>query len=69
MGLGILGRFDELSNDMRRGRTVGVTHAEIDDVPPSRSGSGLQRIDLAEDVGGKALDAIEVVGHWRLGCD
>src|SRR5260370_4951610 len=63
MGLGILGCFDELGHDMRRGRTVGISHAEIDDIPPGCSRLSLQRIDLAEDVRGKALDAIEMLRH------
>ena len=63
MGLGILDRFDELGHDVRRGRTVGISHAQVNDVPPGRSRLGLQCIDLAEDVGGKALDAIEILRH------
>src|ERR1700722_18917344 len=47
MGPRILHRFDEFGDDMGRGRSVGVTHAEIDDVAPGGARLGLERIDLA----------------------
>jgi hypothetical protein len=48
---------------MGRGRSVGITHTEINDVAPGSARLGFQRIDLAKDIGGKAFDAIEVFGH------
>ena len=59
----ILHRFDEFGDDMGRGRSVGITHTEIDDVASRGARRRLQRIDLAEDIGGEALDAIELFGH------
>lgn len=42
MGLGLLGRLDELIYDGFGGRTVGVTHTEIDDVFATLAGCCLQ---------------------------
>ena len=63
VGLRVLHRLDELGDDVRRGRAVGIAHAEIDHVAPGGARLGLQRVDLAEDVGRKALDAVEILGH------
>src|SRR6516225_1218925 len=67
MGPRVLHGFDEFGDDVRRGRTIGIAHAEIDNVAPGGPRLGLQRIDLAEDIRGKALDAIEVFGHDAFG--
>ena len=61
--LGVLHRLDQLGDDVRRGRPVGIAHAEIDDVAPLGARLRLQRVDLGEDVGRQALDAIELFGH------
>src|SRR5438128_6098627 len=63
MGLWILDGLDELGDDMRRRRAVGIAHAKIDDVAPRGARLGFQCIDLAENVGRQALDAIELFGH------
>src|SRR5260370_17288024 len=59
MGLGILGCFDELGHDMRRGRTVGISHAEIDDIPPRSSRLTLQPLDLPHTLTGKSLHPLK----------
>ena len=69
VGLRVLHRLDELGDDMRRCRAVGIAHAEIDHVAPGGARLGLQRIDFAEDVRGKALDAIELFGHGGSAAD
>ena len=63
VGLGVLHRLDQLGDDMRRGRPVGVAHAEVDDVAPLGARLRLQRIDFGEDIGRQALDAVELFGH------
>ena len=51
----------------------GFAHAEIDDILGSRACAGLRRIDLGEDIGRQAADAVEVLGHggvpWWKGRD
>ncbi len=63
MGLGVLHRLDQLGDDMRRGRPVGVAHAEVDDVAALGARLRLQPINLGEDVRRQALDAVELFGH------
>ena len=69
VGLRVLHRLDELGDDVRRGRAVRIAHAEIDHVSPGGARLRLQRIDFAEDVGRKALDAIELFGHGSSAAD
>ena len=59
----ILHRFNELGDDVRRRRPVGIAHAEIDDVASGGARLGFQRVDLGKDIRGKALDAIKLFGH------
>ena len=61
--LRVLHALDELGDDMRRGRPVRVAHAEIDHVAPGGARLRLQRVDLGEDIGRQALDAVEFFGH------
>jgi hypothetical protein len=51
----------ELGDDVAGRRHVGIAHAEIDDILAPRAGLRLQIVDDREDVGGQALDPIEVV--------
>ena len=55
---------------MLGGGHVGIAHAQIDDVGATGSGRRLQAVDLGEDVGRQALDAMEVFEHVtnRRGC-
>ena len=64
--LRVLHRLDQLGDDVRRRRAVGIAHPEIDDVAPLAAGLRLQRVDLGEDVGRQALDAVELFRHARL---
>ena len=57
---GFCDRLDQLGDDVRRRRPVGVAHAEIDDVATGGARLRLQRVDLGEDVGRQALDAVEL---------
>src|SRR5690242_8383896 len=41
VGLRVLHRPDEFGHDVRRGRTIGIAHAEIDNVAPGGSRLGL----------------------------
>ena len=50
VGAGIAHRLDQLLHDMRRGRHVGIAHAEIDDVVASRAGLRLELVDLLKHV-------------------
>ena len=63
MGGGLGGDLGQLGDDMRRRRAVGIAHAEIDDVLAARAGRRLHRVDLGEDVGRQAADAVEFVVH------
>jgi hypothetical protein len=58
--------FGKLGDDVGRRRAVGVAHAKIDDVLAPAARGGLHRIDLREDIGRQAADAVEVVGHGRI---
>src|SRR5436190_7731341 len=64
MVAGVPRRLHQLVDDVLRRGLVGVAHAEIDDVLPSRSRLGLEIVDDAEDVGRQPLDPVEVV-HGR----
>jgi hypothetical protein len=48
----VLHRLDQFGDDMRWCGTVGVAHAEIDDVAPGGSRLGFERVDFAEDIRG-----------------
>ena len=63
-------RLDELVDDVLGRGHVGVAHAEIDDVGAAGPRRGLEAVDLGEDVGRQALDAMEFFDHVtnREGC-
>jgi len=61
--LRVLHGLYKLGDDVRRRRTVGIAHPEIDDIVSGSARAGLQRIDLVEDVWGKAFDPVKVLGH------
>ena len=62
MGARVLHRLHQLGDDVRRRRTVGIAHAEVDDVLAGASGARLGRVHLGEDVGRQAADAVELTG-------
>ncbi len=59
MGVFALGDGAELLDDMRRGRPVGIAHAQVDDVLATATSGHLQFGGDIENVGGKAVDARE----------
>ena len=59
MGARIARRLDQLLDDRRRRRLVGIAHAEVDDVAPGRPGLRLHRVDLAEHVRRQAADPVK----------
>ena len=63
MGARVLHRLDQLGDDVRRRRAVGIAHAEIDDVLAGNPGLRLRRVDLGEHVGRQAADAVELTGR------
>ena len=63
VGARVRHRFNEFGNDVRRGGAVRVAHAEIDDVLAGGAGARLGGVDLSEDVGREAADAVEFFGH------
>src|SRR5262249_55982522 len=48
---------------MRRGRHVGIAHAEIDDVVASRAGLRLELVDLLKHVWRQPPDSVEIAVH------
>src|SRR5207253_10379456 len=59
-----LGRdLAELVDDVLWRNSVGIAHAEVDDVLAPRACRRLHRVDFGEDVGRQALDAVEFLGH------
>jgi hypothetical protein len=58
--------LDELLDDVRRRRHVRIAHAEVDDVPALGASLGLELVDALEDVGRKALYAVELFGHDQI---
>ena len=56
-------RLDQLLDDMRRRRHVRIAHAEIDDVGAARARLRLQPVDLLENVGRQAPDAVKFAVH------
>ena len=45
-------------------RHIRIAHAEIDDVGPPGARRRLEPVDLLEDIGRQALDAVKIVCHW-----
>ena len=66
MRVGLGGDFAELVDDMLRRGQVGVAHAEIDDVTPGLARGMAQGVDLRDDIGRQALDAVEFVRHGAV---
>ena len=62
MGARVLHRLDQLGDDVRRRRAVGIAHAEVDDVLAGAARLRLGRVDLGEHVGRQAADAVELTG-------
>ena len=60
VGARIADRLDQLVDDRPRRRAVRVAHAEVDDVVAGGARRRLHRVDLAEDVGRQAPDAVEL---------
>ena len=60
VGLRVARRLDQLVDDVGRRRQVRVAHAEVDDVATGGARLRLQLVDLGEDVGRQAPDAVEL---------
>ena len=58
--LGILRGFDQLGDDVLRGRQVGIAHAEVDDVLTAGRALVLRSLTTA-NIWGQALDPVEIV--------
>ena len=65
-GLGVAGGLDQLVDDVLGRRHVGIAHAEVDDVDALGAQARLEAVDLLEDVGRQASDAVEIGGHVQL---
>ena len=63
VGTRIAGGFDQLVDDVRRRRHVGIAHAEIDDVFAARARSRLKAVDLFEDVRRQTPYTVEFALH------
>jgi hypothetical protein len=63
--VGPLHGLDQLVDDVRRRRPVGIAHAHVDDVFAAPARRHLQLAGDVEDVGGQALDAREL-SHFRI---
>ena len=62
VGPGVADGLDQLVDDVGRRRAVRVAHAEVDDVLAGRPRPVLHRVDLGEQVGRQALEAVEGFG-------
>ena len=51
----------------RRGRSVRIAHAEVDDVAPGGARLRFQGVHLGEDIERKAFNAVEIFGHRDQG--
>ena len=63
MGVAALGGFYQLVDNVCRRGLVRITHAEINDVFPGRTGLLLQVANDVENVRGEALNALKLVFH------
>jgi hypothetical protein len=54
--------FDELGDNVRRRRQVGVTHAEVDDIFAPVTRLHFHTVDDAEDVGREPFDPLKFHG-------
>src|ERR1700751_1821920 len=52
VSFGVVDRLDELGDDMGRRGSIGIAHAEIDDITPCGARLCLQRVYLVEDIRG-----------------
>ena len=59
MGARIAGGLGELGDDVRRGRQVGIAHAEIDHVLAGGAAARLHGVHFREHVGRQALQPVE----------
>ena len=62
-------RFDQLGDNMRRRRQIGITHAEIDDIFAPVTRLHFHTVDDAEDVGREPFDPLkfhEILPHASL---
>ena len=59
VGARVGGGLDQLGDDVRRGRQVGIAHAEIDHVLAGGAGACLHGVHFREDVGRQALQAVK----------
>ena len=55
MGVVTLRRLDQLGDNMRGRRLIGISHAEINDILAARTRRRLQLIDYIEDIGRQPL--------------
>jgi hypothetical protein len=58
--------FAQFLDDMRRRRSVGIAHAKIDNVLPSRPRRSFHRVHFCKNIGRQPLDAIEIGVHGCL---
>ena len=63
MAARVLHGFDQLGDDMRRGRAVRIAHAEVDNIHRGGPRLGLGGVYLGKDIRGQAADAVELFGH------
>ena len=59
MGDGLLRRLNHLVDDVLRRRSVGVAHAEVDDVFAAAAGVDLQLPVMLNTLGGRRLNSAE----------
>src|ERR1700730_12839972 len=57
MRIGTLSYVNQLRHDMRRRRSIGITHAHVDDVFPASSRGEFQLGGDIKDIGREAIDA------------
>ena len=60
MILRFAGCLDQLGDDMRRRRQVGIAHAEIDDVFSPVARLHLEAVDDAKHVGRQSFDSLKL---------
>ena len=60
MGIGALGGFYQLFDDMAGGGSVGIAHPKVHHILPPGSGRGLQFIDDGKYIGRQAADSLEL---------
>lgn len=63
MRLGILYRLDQLGDNVSGGWPIRIAHAKVDDIATRNPRLSFQRVDLAENIGWKTFDTVEILGH------